>query len=209
MTEPIRLVAAAADDGRRLDQYLTDQLPDLSRAQIQKLIAAGAATVDSEPPARGTKTKVREGAEIELRIPPPAPIALEPEPIPLTILYQDADIVVVDKSRDLVVHPALGHPRGTLINALLYHVEDFEHATEDQRPGIVHRLDRDTTGVMVVAKHRKAQQRLVGAFQARAVEKNYVAVCRGVPRAAKATIDTWFGRHPTDRKRFSSKLTHG
>jgi len=205
----VKLVVSTSDAGRRLAQFLADKLPDLSRTQTQKLITDGAVRVDGVVPPRGAKTKVHRGVPIEVTIPEPEPLELLPEAIPLDILHEDDDVVVVNKQRDLVVHPAPGHPNGTLVNALLHHVADFERPTEEVRPGIVHRLDRDTTGVMIVAKNRRAHQRLVERFAERKVHKVYVGVCHGLPNPPAGTIDTLFARHPRDRKRFSSRVHEG
>jgi 23S rRNA pseudouridine1911/1915/1917 synthase len=199
---------AESEAGARLDRFLADHVEGTSRAQLQKHIEAGAVRVDGAPPARGARTPLRAGQRIEYTPPEPAPLALVAEDIPLTILYEDEDLVVVDKPAGLVVHPALGHRTGTLVHALLDRIAP-DGADEDHRPGIVHRLDRGTTGVMVVARHRQAQEQLVEAFRARTVEKVYLAVTRGVPSPPEATIDTLYGRHPRDRKRFSSRVREG
>jgi 23S rRNA pseudouridine1911/1915/1917 synthase len=206
---PVELVVAEASDGARLDRFLADALPDSSRSLIQKHIEAGAVTIDGAPPKRGAKTPVRAGSAIRYSPPPPEPTELVAEDIPIRVLWQDQRLLVIDKPAGLVVHPALGHRRGTLVNALLHHVKDLRGIGGELRPGIVHRLDRDTTGVMVVAKDDIAQRALVDAFKSRKVEKRYLAVAYGVPAPRSATIDTMYGRHPSDRKRFSSKVAEG
>lgn len=165
--------------------------------------------IDGTVPVRGPKTVVRAGARIHYTPPPPEPIDLVAEDIAIDIIHEDTDIVVVNKPKNLVVHPAVGHARGTLVNALMFHVGDFEVADEDVRPGIVHRLDRDTTGLMVVAKNRAARRALVEAFSAREVAKTYLAIAHGVPNPQSAELDTLFGRHPRERKRFSSRVLEG
>lgn len=204
-----RFVVALEHEGERLDKYLAHAVPDTSRSAVQKHIDAGAVRIDGAEPKRGAATAVLAGWTIDYLPPATAPIALVAEDIPVTVLYQDDDVVVVDKPAGLVVHPALGHWTGTLVNALMFHVRDFGRGSGDLRPGIVHRLDRDTTGVMIVAKHEVAHRALVESFQARRVEKEYLAVTHGRPEPRQDTIDTPFGRHPTDRKRFSSKVAEG
>ena len=204
-----RFVATADHDGARLDRFLAAMLPGASRSVIQKHIEAGAVTVGGQPPAKGTRTLVRPGDEITYVPPPPEPVDLVAEDIPVSILYEDDDLVVVDKPKNLVVHPAAGHPRGTLVNALLHHIRELQRSDHDCRPGIVHRLDRDTTGAMVVAKNAITQRALVDSFRRKLVDKVYLAVVKGVPREATATIDTLYGRHPRDRKRFSCRVDTG
>ncbi len=195
--------------GERLDRALAALVADVSRAQIQRHIELGAVTLDGEVPARGKKTKLEVGQELIYDPPPPVAMALEPEDLPIDIVYEDADMLVVNKAAGMVVHPGHGHPGGTLVNALLWHVRDLKHDGGSVRPGIVHRLDQGTTGLMVVAKHAKAHEKLGAAFSERRVEKEYTAITRGVPIPAQATIDTWYGRHPKFRRRFSSKVETG
>lgn len=209
MSSPERLTAVVpADlDGERLDRALVALFPGRSRALLQKHIEAGAVTVDGVVPK--ARTVVNAGAEIQYTPPKVEPLALVAEEIPLSVLYEDEHLLVVDKPAGLVVHPALGHDRGTLVNAVLHHVQGLEHEEGDLRPGIVHRLDRDTTGCLVVAKTPRAHERLGEAFAARQVEKVYVAVVKGSLKSEAGTFDTLYGRHPTERKRFSSKVQTG
>jgi 23S rRNA pseudouridine1911/1915/1917 synthase len=196
--------------GERLDRALTLLLDDRSRALIQKHIDAGAITIDGAPPKQGSKTKLHLGARIRYEPPPPEPLDLIAEDIPLSVLFEDEHLIVVDKPANLVVHPAAGHPRGTLVNAVLHHVQaDLQGVGASDRPGIVHRLDRDTTGVIVIAKTPRAHELLAKAFSDRTVEKTYLAIVQGVPSPKEGTIDTLYGRHPRDRKRFSSKVATG
>ncbi|MCA9555256.1 MAG: RluA family pseudouridine synthase [Myxococcales bacterium] len=207
--DPLELVVPPEADGLRLDRALAELVPDRSRARIQKDLAADAVRLNGQPPARGAKTAVKAGDRIEYRPLPPEPLDVVPEDLPLTIvLYEDDHLVVIDKPAGMVVHPALGHPRGTVVNAVLHHLGRGP-LQDDLRPGIVHRLDKDTTGLLVVAKHPEAHERMAALFKERAVEKIYLAVTKGVPKPPKGTIDTLFGRHPTDRKRFSSKVRDG
>lgn len=200
-------IVERAQANLRLDQFLRTVLPDRSRAQLQKHIDEGAVTIDGAPPKKGASTAMHEGSRVEYVPPPPPVIELVPEPIPLSVLYEDEYLVVIDKQKNLVVHPAAGHPSGTLANGLLHHFG--RGISKEIRPGIVHRLDRDTTGVIVVAKNPQIHDALGKKFAAREVTKEYVAVAQGIPKAKSATIDTWYGRHPHDRKKFSSKVQSG
>ncbi len=196
--------------GERLDRALAALLDDRSRALIQRHIEAGAITIDGLPPKHGAKTKVTLGAHIRYQPPPPESLALLAEDIPLSVLFEDDHLLVIDKPANLVVHPAAGHPSGTLVNAVLHHLQaDLRGVSGSDRPGIVHRLDRDTTGVILVAKTVRAQELAARAFAERRVQKIYRAIVHGVPAPREGTIDTLFGRHPRDRKRFSSKVLTG
>ena len=161
----------------RLDRFVADSLPDLSRSYIQQLIAAGLIRVDAV--ARRASFKMTPGEVVTVAVPPPVVDHLLPEPIPLAVLYEDADVIVLDKPAGLVVHPAPGHPRGTLVNALLAHAPDISVGGTN-RPGIVHRLDKDTSGLMVVAKTDRARNSLTAQWEERSVEKAYVALASGV-----------------------------
>ncbi len=200
--ETFRFAAAPHEAGPRLDVWLARRLPALSRARLQALIRAGSVTVNGA--AVKEHRPVRAGDNIALVVPAPAPVALRPEAIPLAILHEDADLIVLDKPAGLVVHPAAGHATGTLVHALLHHAGPEFAIGGDQRPGIVHRLDRDTSGVMVVAKTAAAQAALVAQFQRRRVSKTYVALVWGVPDPARGTIATLIGRHTRDRKKMSA-----
>jgi 23S rRNA pseudouridine1911/1915/1917 synthase len=198
---------AAADAGRRLDAWLAEALPELSRARIQALIAAGAVTV-SGASARAS-TRVRAGQEVRVEVPAPVEAQPGPEDIPLRIVHEDAHLLVIDKPAGLVVHPGAGTREGTLVNALLHHVRDLSGIGGVLRPGIVHRLDRGTSGLIVVAKSDEAHRGLAAQFAARVVEKQYLAVVHGVPRQARGTIDAPIGRHPVHRKKMSTAAPRG
>lgn len=204
---PLSAIVPPDLDGERLDRVLVALFPGRSRALLQKHIEAGAVTVDGVVPK--ARTPVVAGAQVVYTPPPVEPLALVAEDIPLSILYEDEHLLIVDKPAGLVVHPALGHASGTLVNAVLHHVQDLERDEDDVRPGIVHRLDRDTTGCLVVAKTPRAHELLSQAFAERQVEKVYVAVVKGSPKSDSGTFDTLYGRHPTERKRFSSKVQSG
>jgi 23S rRNA pseudouridine1911/1915/1917 synthase len=195
-------VATKDDAGQRLDQFLTAQLPELSRSRIQQLIADGHVRIGRGKLKPGLA--ITPGLTIDVTVPPPAPAAPEPEDLPLRILYEDDDIVVVDKPAGMVVHPAAGHGRGTLVNALLHHIGGLSGIGGEKRPGIVHRLDRGTTGVMVVAKHDRAHRELARQFHDREVGKEYVALVWGGMRAGQV-LDAAIGRDPRERHRMSTR----
>ena len=188
--------------GKRLDVALARLEPALSRAQAQRLIEQGEITV-----AGGVVKaahKLRAGERIEGRVPEPTPARVEAQAIPLVILYEDADLVVVDKPAGMVVHPAAGHAAGTLVNALLHHCRDLSGVGGELRPGIVHRIDKDTSGVLVVAKHDQAHRALAAQWKVHSIDREYLALVRGAPRTASGSVDAPIGRHPTDRKRMST-----
>jgi len=191
-------VAAVAP---RLDRYLAEQQTHLTRAHIQVLIKAGLVTVNGQP-ARPSQ-RLRPGDRVRVVVPPPEPLALEAEPLPLRVVYEDSDIIVVDKPSGLVVHPAPGHREHTLVNALLAHCPDLAGIKGTIRPGIVHRLDKDTSGLLVVAKTDAAQQSLSQQIAQRAITKGYLALVVGRLSPERGTVDAPIGRHPVDRKRMA------
>jgi len=188
--------------GRRLDTVVAARLPALSRSYVGRLIRAGHITVNGIRKKPGYVT--RPGDIIRCEIPPPQPITCKPEPIPLSILYEDADLIVLNKPAGLVVHPAPGHRSGTLVNALLYHCGDLKGIGGELRPGIVHRLDKDTSGTLVVAKNDMAHHGLSRQFKNRHVGKRYLALVYGAMKASAGVIDLPIGRHPTHRKKMST-----
>jgi 23S rRNA pseudouridine1911/1915/1917 synthase len=203
--ERIELTLGPEDEGERLDRVLAARELGHSRSVLARWLDEGRVTVDGEIATR--KTKARAGRVVRIAPAPPPPSRATAEAIPLTILYEDAHLVVVDKAAGMVVHPAPGHAGGTLVNALLHHAEAL--GSEDAiRPGIVHRLDKGTSGVMVVAKTPRAHERLVAMFQAHDLDRRYRAIARGATPDA-VTYDTLHGRHPHDRKRFSTKVPRG
>lgn len=189
-------------DGVRLDNFLTALLPDLSRSQVQRLIKEGRV---KGPGALRASAAVRIGQKYEVDLPLPAETAPRPEALPLRIVFQDQDVVVLDKPAGMVVHPAAGHRSGTLVNALLHHVTDLSGIGGELRPGIVHRLDRGTSGLMVVAKNDRAHQELSRQFSDREVEKEYVALVWGIVQAGRR-IDSPIGRDPHDRQKMSARV---
>ena len=196
---------APESDGQRLDRFLVAVLGDHSRSQIQKLIADGHVRVAARD-ARANLA-VRAGDRIVVDLPPAAPASVDAEEVPLEILHQDADVVVVNKPPGMVVHPAAGHASGTLVNALLHHIPDLSGIGGEVRPGLVHRLDRGTSGVMVVAKNDAAHQELSRQFHDREVEKEYIALVWGVVQAGRR-IDAAIGRDPVHRQKMSARSRH-
>jgi 23S rRNA pseudouridine1911/1915/1917 synthase len=199
---PQHLTVDADHEGERLDAFLAGVLPDRSRSQIQRLIKEGLVTGPGGP--LRPSMHVRAGQLFTITLPPqPAEVAA-PEDLPLTILYQDSDVVVLDKPAGMVVHPAAGHAGGTLVNALLHHVDDLSGIGGELRPGIVHRLDRGTSGVMVAAKNDASHRELARQFHDREVEKEYIALVWGVVQAGRR-IDEPIGRDPGNRQKMSTR----
>lgn len=205
MAEPLLFIADKA--GERLDVFLTRQQPDLSRAHVQKLITEGAALVDGA--VRKANYKLRGGEQISLVVPEAAPVEIKAEAIPLDVLYEDEDIIVVNKARGMVVHPAAGVNTGTLVNALLYHCHDLSGINGEIRPGIVHRLDKDTSGVMVCAKNDKAHIDLAEQIRTKAAHRIYWAIVHGNIKEEAGIIKGDIGRHPTDRKKMAIVRENG
>ncbi len=197
-----QLAVEEEHDGSRLDNFLTALLPDQSRSHVQRLIKDGHVTgpIASLRPS----TAVRTGQVYTVDVPAPTAATPEAEALPLRIIYQDEDVVVLDKPPGMVVHPGAGHSSGTLVNALLHHVTDLSGIGGELRPGIVHRLDRGTSGVMVVAKHDRAHQELSRQFADREVEKEYIALVWGVVQAGRR-IDEPIGRDPAQRQKMSTR----
>ncbi len=200
------LAADASAAGLRLDRYLASAT-GLPRSQIQRLIEAGRVLVEGR--RQKASASVLPGQRITLSIPSPRPSQLRPEPIPLDILYEDTDLLVLNKPAGLVVHPAPGHPGGTLVHAILHHCPDLPGIGEEQRPGIVHRLDKETSGVMVVAKTDAAMASLAGQFKGRRVKKTYLAVVHGDVKRTEGRIVAEVGRHERDRKRMAVRTRRG
>jgi 23S rRNA pseudouridine1911/1915/1917 synthase len=201
------LLADESDHGRRLDAVVAAHLPDCSRSLAVNLIVTRKIFVGGRIKKPGYRVKC--GDEILVQIPAPEPVDNEPQPIPLFILYQDSDILVLNKQAGLVVHPAPGHSSGTLVNALLFHCPDLAGISGEIRPGIVHRLDKDTSGAMVVAKNANALENLAKQFKTRAVQKKYLALVYGDLQGDEGTIKLPIGRHPIHRKRMSTTTRKG
>ena len=206
MAERTRLVAGPDDNGARLDQFLAAHLDGVSRSQIQRLIRDNRVSVSSGDVK--ASLAVTPNLVVDVDVPPPRPATPAAEDLPLSILYNDADLVVIDKPAGMVVHPAAGHATGTLVNALLHHVSDLSGVGGMERPGIVHRLDRGTSGIMVIAKHDRAHRALSAQFHDRLVRKEYLALVWRAP-AVGLRIEDPLGRDPNHRQRMSSRARRG
>ena len=191
---------------QRLDAFLAEALPDISRAQIKKLIDTRQVTCNGT--ATKASVKLKGGETLEVLLPPPEPSKALAEDIPLHILYEDQDLIVINKPAGMVVHPAAGNFHGTLVNALLHHCDDLAGIGGTLRPGIVHRIDKDTSGVLVVTKNDQAHQHLAAQFHQHSIKREYFALVHGHLPTRKGTIDQPLGRHPVQRKKFSSKARH-
>jgi len=189
-------------DGARLDRALAALFPEHSRSFLVKLIDDGRVSVDGRVAAKPS-LRVASGDEVTIDIPPPAESGVASQDLPLTVLFEDDDLMVIDKPAGLVVHPSAGHSDGTLVNALLFHVRDLSGVGGELRPGIVHRLDKETSGVMVIAKNDTAHRALTAAWGTERVRKEYVAIVYGTPAPPHGTIDAPIGRDPRDRKRMA------
>ena len=197
-----KLTLTADTAGERLDAFLARSVEDLSRSAAQKLLEKGSVTISGRPAKKNEKTA--EGMTVEVELPDPEPIDVVPQNIPLDVVYEDADVIVINKPVGLVVHPAPGHPDGTLVNALLYHCGDSLSGINGQlRPGIVHRIDRDTSGLIIAAKNDKAHVALADQLQDHSLARVYEAVVHGNIREDEGTVDAPIGRHPIDRKKMA------
>jgi 23S rRNA pseudouridine1911/1915/1917 synthase len=198
--ERLHSLTVGAAEEARLDRFVSERL-DLSRTRVQKLVADGRITVDGRL-AKKSET-VSPGARVEVRVPPAAPVDIDAEELPLDVVFEDESLLVVNKASGMVVHPAPGHRSGTLVNALLWHAPNLSGVGGRQRPGIVHRLDRDTSGLLVVAKTDAAHRTLTAALRARRVKRLYTAASWGHLAESPTTIDAPIGRDPKDRKRMA------
>ena len=202
MAETLILRPEAEASGQRIDAYLSGAVPGLTRSAAQRLLSEGAVTIAGKVPKKNAK--VAGGEEISLALPDVKAIDLTPENLPLDIVYEDDSIIVVNKARGMVVHPAAGNWSGTLVNALMYHCgERLSGINGELRPGIVHRIDKDTSGLLVVAKNDAAHQDLSAQIQRHEVRREYEGIVIGVFRELEGTIDQPILRHPTDRKRMA------
>lgn len=203
---PLHLTADRA--GERADQFLARMLPELTRSAAQRLLEEGAVTLNGLPVKKNYKTNA--GDELVLALPDPAPIDVLPQDIPLDVIYEDDDVIAVNKPVGLVVHPAAGHPDGTLVNALLYHCgNSLSGINGELRPGIVHRIDRDTSGLIIAAKNDFAHLSLAEQLQDHSLYREYEAVCVGNLKDESGTVDAPIFRHPTDRKKMAVNKLQG
>ena len=209
-----RFEVEPAGAGERIDALIAATVAGLSRAAVQRLIDDARVELNGAAVAKPGQ-RVRTGDAVTVVVPPAEPVEVVAEDLPLVVLYEDVDLIVVDKPAGLVVHPAAGHARGTLVNALLFHCKDLSGIGGALRPGIVHRLDKDTSGAMVATKTDRAHAALGAAFAAKSrgepggILREYLGITAPAPPAATGTLRTLHGRHPTDRKRFSSKVAAG
>lgn len=206
--EPTRIALAPAATGQRIDKAVAEAIGTISRSRVKALIEEGRLQCDGRRITEPAEL-ARAGATYTLTIPPPAPARPQPQAIPFAILFEDRDLLVLDKPAGLVVHPAPGNPDGTLVNAVLAHCgPSFTGIGAEKRPGIVHRLDKDTSGVMVVAKTQLANDALTTAFAARDLDRAYLALCWGLPAVLSGEIEGAIGRDKRDRKRMAV-VSHG
>ena len=203
---PLRLKVDAP--GQRADQFLAAALPQLTRSAAQKLLEEGAVTLNGRPVKKNYKTAPED--ELVVVLPDPAPVDILPQDIPLDVVYEDEDVIAVNKPVGLVVHPAAGHPDGTLVNALLYHCgNSLSGINGALRPGIVHRIDRDTSGLIIAAKSDAAHLALAAQLQDHSLYREYEAVCVGNLKQDQGTVNAPIARHPTDRKKMAVNFLQG
>lgn len=195
-----KIVIAAQKNGGRLDAFAAEHT-ELTRSAVQRLLLCGAVTVNGR--SEKAKYAVRRGDIIEIQLPPPVPTELAPQDIPIDIVYQDADIAVINKPVGMVVHPAPGNPDGTLCNALMFHLKDLSGIGGAMRPGLVHRIDKNTSGLLVIAKNDDAHNFLANELKTHSVARTYCALCEGNFRQDSGTVDAPLARHKTDRKRMA------
>ena len=209
MADTIQILTVEEEGiGTRCDRFLAGKLPDLSRSRIQELIAEGAVQIDGKPVK--SSRKLMEGEKVEIRIPDPQVLEIRPEAIPLDILYEDNDLLIVNKPKGMTVHPAPGHPDGTLVNAVLYHCgESLSGINGVLRPGIVHRIDKDTTGALIICKNDAAHRKIAEQLQVHSVTRIYHGIVCGVVRNDTGTIEGNIGRDPKDRKKMAVVKTGG
>ncbi|SNB47761.1 RluA family pseudouridine synthase [Geobacter sp. DSM 9736] len=205
--EKLQLKYEAGEETERLDQFVARMVENLTRSAATRLIETGFVTVNGM--VQKPSLKLKGGELIDVTIPPPAPAEAVAEEIPLEILHEDSDVVVINKPAGMTVHPGAGRNTGTLVNALLGHCDDLSGIGGELRPGIVHRIDKDTSGILVVAKNDAAHRSLAEQFREHTVKRVYLALVFGSPRQDKGRIESAIGRHPVERKKMSGKARHG
>jgi 23S rRNA pseudouridine1911/1915/1917 synthase len=202
MSEQIVTFAHKGENTERLDKLLALRFPEYSRSRLQGLIADGFVRLNDRVVTK-SGCPVDSGAVVEVKFPPPQPVDLIPQPIPLLVVFENSDVLVVDKPAGMVVHPAAGHTSGTLVNAALAHMPDLEGIGGEQRPGIVHRLDKDTSGLILIAKNERAHNFLQAQFRLRQVTKTYLALVDGKPPTPEGRIEAAIARDPAHRKQMA------
>jgi 23S rRNA pseudouridine1911/1915/1917 synthase len=205
--ETIELTFPSGAEPERLDAFISRSVPDLTRSAALRLIEGGHATVNGK--SQKPSLKLKGGETITIVIPPPVPAQPQAEDIPLEVLYEDGDVVVINKEAGMVVHPGAGNAEGTLVNALLAHCADLSGIGGELRPGIVHRIDKDTSGILVIAKSDRAHNGLAEQFKAHSIKRIYLALVYGVFQEDRGRIQSIIGRHPIERKKMSGKARHG
>lgn len=202
MPDRREVFAFQKDQEERLDHFLVERLPEFSRSRLQGLIKDGFVAVDGIL-AKKTGQKLEPGSQVEVRIPPPAPVGLVGEDIPLDIIFENDDLLVINKPAGMVVHPAAGHETGTLVHAVLGYEPELEGIGGEERPGVVHRLDKETSGLILVAKNERAHRWLQDQFRLRKVEKIYLALVDGAPPTPSGRVEAPIGRDPSHRKKMA------
>jgi 23S rRNA pseudouridine1911/1915/1917 synthase len=205
--ETIELTFPSGAEPERLDAFISRSVPELTRSAALRLIEGGHATVDGK--SQKPSLKLKGGETVTIVIPPPVPAQPQAEDIPLEVLYEDRDVVVINKEAGMVVHPGAGNAEGTLVNALLAHCDDLSGIGGELRPGIVHRIDKDTSGILVIAKSDRAHNGLAEQFKAHSVKRIYLALVYGVFQEDRGRIQSTIGRHPVERKKMSGKARYG
>lgn len=196
------------NDNNRIDKFINDRMADVSRSYIQKLIKDNRVTVDLKPVK--ANYRIKEGERVEVGLPEPVSLDIEPQNIPLDIVYEDEDVLLINKPKDMVVHPSAGHMDGTLVNALLYHCKDSLSSINGvMRPGIVHRIDKDTTGLLIICKNDKAHNCIAEQLKVHSITRRYQAIVWNNLTADEGVVDAPIGRHPVDRKKMAINYKNG
>jgi 23S rRNA pseudouridine1911/1915/1917 synthase len=208
MMNNTNVTAAQSDTDKRIDVFITEMLPERSRSYVQKLLKNNAVTVNGKDVK--ANYKIKEGDFVNVEIPQDEELSVEAEDIPLDIIYEDEDILIVNKPKDMVVHPAAGHYSGTLVNAVMNHCRDnLSGINGVLRPGIVHRIDKDTTGALIVCKNDRAHRSLAAQLEVHSISRKYIAIVHGHFKESEFTITTTIGRHPNDRKKMAINVKNG
>lgn len=208
MMNNINVTAVRSDTDKRIDVFITEMLPERSRSYVQKLLKNNAVTVNGKDVK--ANYKIKEGDFVNVEIPQDEELSVKAEDIPLDIIYEDEDILIVNKPKDMVVHPAAGHYSGTLVNAVMNHCRDnLSGINGVLRPGIVHRIDKDTTGALIVCKNDRAHRSLAAQLEVHSISRKYIAIVHGHFKESEFTITTTIGRHPNDRKKMAINVKNG